>query len=439
MTTATDSSPPRLLRDPDNRVVGGVAAGLARHLGVPVLAVRIGFFVLALINGLGATLYAVFWAVLPVSAEGGRRNVRQMVPFLALAAGIALVFVMVEGTPNPTYLLGWMVALVALGAGIIWHQAGPGRHRRWNSVPWLGTLLDSDRRGGVVRFFGGGLLMVTGVTGIGAYFAPLSSDGFADMLNGLLFGAVGLGGVGLALAPVLTRMFTQLRVEREARIREQERAELAAMIHDQVLHTLTLIQRNPGDTKTVLRLARGQERTLRNWLYKPTASPNERFSAAIEQAAAEVEDTFAIAVETVIVGDDRPVNEQVEALVAAAREAMVNAARHAQVATVSLYAEVEEEQVSVFVRDRGVGFDPSTVDDQRHGVRGSILGRMQRHGGQAEIRSTPGNGTEVRLAMPLADPRRGNGADRRSVDQSTGETRAETRAGAHTEARAERG
>jgi signal transduction histidine kinase len=424
--TAPSPTAPRLLRDPANRVVGGVAAGLARHLGVPVLAVRIGFFVLALVDGFGAILYAVFWAVLPVSAEGGRRNVRQMVPFIALAVGIGMVFVMNQGAPSPSTLLGWMAAMVALGAGIIWHQAGPGRRKRWSDampgLPWLGALIDSDRRGVVTRFLGGGLLMVVGVIGIVAIFAPLSPDGFSDIFNGLLFGAVGLAGVGLALAPVLWRMFTQLRAEREARIREQERAELAAMIHDQVLHTLTLIQRNPNDTKTVLRLARGQERTLRNWLYKPAASPNERFSAAIEQAAAEVEDTYAIAVETVVVGDDRAVDERIVALVAAAREAMVNAARHAEVTTLSLYAEVEDDQISVFVRDRGVGFDPSTVADKRHGVRGSILGRMERHGGRAEIRSKPGDGTEVRLTMPTADPRRGGVGDWRAADQPRAES-----------------
>jgi signal transduction histidine kinase len=191
-----------------------------------------------------------------------------------------------------------------------------------------------------------------------------------------------------------------LRAEREARIRETERAEVAAMIHDQVLHTLALIQRNAGDVKSVLRLARGQERTLRNWLYKSTASPNERLAAALEQVSAEVEDTYGIAVETVVVGD-MDVDEPVAALVAAAREALVNSARHAKVQTVSLYAEVEPDLVSVFVRDRGVGFDPNIVEEDRHGVRGSIVGRMRRHGGRAEIRSEPGEGTEVRLSMPV--------------------------------------
>jgi signal transduction histidine kinase len=410
MTQPTPAAP-RLLRDPTNRVIGGVAAGLARHLGAPVIALRIGFFVLALTDGLGAILYAVFWAVLPVSAEGGRRNFRQLVPFVALAVGISIAQLLLSGTPSTSSLVGWLAALVALGTGIIWHQAGAGRRKRWSdampNLPWLGAVLDDDRRGAMTRFLGGGLLVVLGVIGIIAYFFhPLSEDGFAAILAGLIFAAIGLAGVGLALAPVLWRMFSQLRTEREGRIREQERAEIAAMVHDQVLNTLVVIYRNAGDAKTVQRLARGQERNLRKWLYHPTASPAERFGAALEQAAAEVEDTYPVEVEVVVVGD-LDVDERIGALVAAAREALVNAARHAQVATVSLYAEVEEEQASVFVRDRGVGFDPDMVDDERHGVRGSILGRMKRHGGQAEIRSAPGDGTEVRLSMPRADPRRG--------------------------------
>jgi signal transduction histidine kinase/phage shock protein PspC (stress-responsive transcriptional regulator) len=417
MTVPTPTAPgvPRLLRDPANRVLGGVAAGLARHLGAPVMALRIAFFALALTDGLGAILYAVFWAVLPIDPHAGRRNVRQLVPFVALALGVALMYFVIGGPPGPSTLIGWLAALVALGTGVIWHQAGPNRRKRWSEslpdLPWLGAVLDDDRRGAMTRFLGGGLLVVLGVIGIIAYFAqPLADEGFSTIISALVFAAVGLAGVGLALAPVLWRMFTQLTNEREARVREQERAELAAMIHDQVLHTLVLIQRSPGDSKQVLRLARGQERTLRNWLYKSTASPTERFSAAIEQAGAEVEDTYAVTVEVVVVGD-RDVDERTAAMVASAREALVNAARHAKVATVSLYAEVEDEQTSVFVRDRGVGFELDGIDDNRHGVRGSILGRMQRHGGHAEIRSEPGDGTEVRLTMPAADPRRGRVSD----------------------------
>jgi signal transduction histidine kinase len=239
------------------------------------------------------------------------------------------------------------------------------------------------------------------------------------VINGLLFALLALTGVGLVAAPVLWRMFGALREEREARIREQERAEFAAMVHDQVLHTLALIQRGATAGSTVYRLARAQERTLRNWLYKPTGSPTEKLAAALEQAAGEVEDAYAVTVEVVVVGD-ADTSDRIRALVAASREALVNAARHAQVATVSLYAEVETEQVSVFVRDRGIGFDPATVEPSRHGVRGSIIGRMERHGGRAEIMSTPGEGTEVRLTMPLRPNRADHSERAESVDRKDG-------------------
>jgi signal transduction histidine kinase len=391
----------RLYRVTDARVVAGVAAGIAAHLNASVLLVRIAFVVLASFNGLGALLYAAFWAVLPVAPgqRGSTRNRRQLVPFLALGVGIVLVQVL-SGLGGVRSVIGWLIAIVAVGVGIIWRQADPKRRERWTAAvpqaPWLGPVLEADRRGLMLRLVGGGVLVVAGIIGT---LAVASGANLAALGNGLLFSLLALAGVGLALAPLLWRVFSQLGAEREARIREQERAELAAMIHDQVLHTLALIQRSAGDPKGVVRLARAQERQLRGWLYKPTGSPAERFAAALEEKAAEVEDTYAIAIEVVVVGD-REVDDRIRALVDAAREALVNAARHAKVTTVSVYAEVEPDQASVFVRDRGVGFDPATVDDDRHGVRGSILGRMKRHGGRAEIRSGLGNGTEVRLFMP---------------------------------------
>ncbi|GAB3863839.1 ATP-binding protein [Dactylosporangium cerinum] len=341
---------------------------------------------------------------MPPHVGSGRRNVNQLFSFLALGIGMVLLVLMVEPSDGIQSVIGWLAAVIALGAGIIWHQADPKRRERWSAtvpgMPWLGAVMDNNRKSYLVRFIGGGLLVVVGIIGAFVAGVPLAGANLASIGYGLGFAAVALAGVGLALAPLLYRMFTQLSTEREARVREQERAELAAMVHDQVLHTLALIQRNAGDLKEVQRLARGQERTLRNWLYKPTASPTEKFGAALEEASAEVEDTFAIAVETVVVGD-LDVDERVAAIVAAAREALVNAAKHAKVETVSLYAEVEPDCVSVFVRDRGVGFELTAVESDRHGVRGSILARMQRHGGKAEIRSTPGDGTEVRLSLPI--------------------------------------
>jgi signal transduction histidine kinase/phage shock protein PspC (stress-responsive transcriptional regulator) len=399
----------RLYRRLDDRLFAGVASGIAAHLGVSTTLVRIGFVVLLGLNGLGALLYAVFWAVLPIqpSAPGqakSKRDLNQLLPFAAIAAGI-LLLQSLAGWGGVNAALGWLIAIIGVGAGVIWHQTGPARRqRRDGSVPQVplldAVLTESDRRGYLLRFLGGGLLVTVGVIGIIVTFSPVRDVGLSAIFTGAAIAITSLVGVALVAAPMLWRMFGQLRSEREARIREQERAELAAMVHDQVLHTLALVQRNAGDPKAVQRLARGQERMLRNWLYKPTASPTEQFAAALEQVSAEVEDTYAIAVETVVVGD-LAVDEHVGALVAATREALVNAARHAKVPSVSLYAEVEPEKLSVFVRDRGVGFDPSTVEDNRHGVRNSILGRMHRHGGRAEIRSEPGEGTEVRLTLPV--------------------------------------
>ncbi|GAA4574762.1 ATP-binding protein [Micromonospora coerulea] len=397
--------PPRLYRAPEHRLAAGVAAGIAEHLGISVVRVRVAFMVLLGLSGLGLLLYAAFWAVVPLrpgDAVPPRRDLAQLLPFVAIGLGVLLTQVMVFDSVGAAGTAGWLVAIIAVGAGVIWHQSAPERRRQWGDslpVPWLGAVVEeSDRRAFVLRFIGGGVLVAVGIIGVAAVYSP--AQNFDAVINGVIFALVGLAGVGVVAAPVLWRTWNQLRSEREARIREQERAELAAMVHDQVLHTLALIQRNASDVKTVQRLARGQERSLRNWLYKPTGSPTERFAAALEQAAAEVEDTFAITVEAVVVGD-RETDERVGALVAAAREALVNAARHAGVQTVSLYAEVEPDQVSVFVRDRGKGFDPDTVEDHRHGVRGSIIGRMKRHDGRAEIRSGPGEGTEVRLILPI--------------------------------------
>ncbi|MEU7908715.1 PspC domain-containing protein [Actinoplanes sp. NPDC049118] len=397
-----------MYRPRDHRVIAGVASGLARHLRVPVTAVRIALVLLLGFNGLGLLLYAVFWAVLPQQSPTGEqrahRDLALLLPFGAIGLGVVLLQGLLFGGKGDTAgTAGWLIAITAVGVGVIWHQSDPTRRGQFADnprAPWLAAVVaESDRRSFLFRFVGGGVLVAVGVIGALAVYAPAGN--LTTVVNGVIFALVGLLGVAVVMAPLLWRTFSQLRSEREGRIREQERAEVAAMIHDQVLHTLALIQRNSADIKEVQRLARGQERSLRNWLYKPMASPTERFAAALEQASAEVEDTYAISVETVVVGDTE-CDERVAALVAAAREALVNAARHAGVETVSLYAEVEADELSVFVRDRGAGFDPAEVEDTRHGVRGSIVGRMRRHGGKAEIRSAPGDGTEVRLTLPAS-------------------------------------
>jgi signal transduction histidine kinase len=188
-------------------------------------------------------------------------------------------------------------------------------------------------------------------------------------------------------------------------VRSQERADVAAHLHDSVLQTLALIQKHSEDPRAVARLARAQERDLRTWLYGEDATTESSVTAALRAAAAEVEDAHGMPVEVVTVGDVA-LGEQTRPLVLAAREAMVNAAKHSGAAKVDVYVEAAPDRAEVFVRDRGRGFEPGAVPDHRLGLRRSIVDRMERHGGQASVRSAPGDGTEVRLSVPIADKAR---------------------------------
>jgi signal transduction histidine kinase len=205
--------------------------------------------------------------------------------------------------------------------------------------------------------------------------------------------------IGLALitGPWWMRLMGQLSQERTERIRSQERADIAAHLHDSVLQTLALIQRNANSPREVARLARGQERTLRTLLYG-TRTASGQFADEVRIAAADVEDAYAVGVDVVVVGD-APLNDDLAALAAAAREAIVNAAKHSGVDAVSVYAEVEADEVSVYVKDRGVGFELGEVADDRQGIRGSIIDRVERHGGAVTVTSSKGGGTEVELRM----------------------------------------
>ena len=202
----------------------------------------------------------------------------------------------------------------------------------------------------------------------------------------------------LILAPWWLRLVRGLSAERSERIRSQERAEVAAHLHDSVLQTLALMQRRVDDPREVAALARRQERELRAWLNGRRAAGDDTVALALEAAAAEVEEAHGVPVEVVAVGD-APLDARAEALVAAAREALVNAAKFAGDGPVALYAEVAPGRIEVFVRDRGPGFDPAAVPADRRGVRESIVGRMERHGGRAVVHTALGEGTEVELVL----------------------------------------
>jgi signal transduction histidine kinase len=378
---------PRLVRLRSGRALGGVAVGLAAHLGIPVLWVRAAFAVLAVAGGSGIVLYAAYWLVLPPAGdEDGRLDDRtwgQVVALGAIALGALLLLgrLAVPGTALVP------LAVFATGAALVWRQADDARRARWRASA-------SGRRGGLLGAAAGVGLVVVGLAGF------LASRGeLQEAREGLVATVVVVGGLALLAAPWATRTVTELRAERHERIRSQERAELAAQVHDSVLQTLALIQANAADPREVHRLARSQERELRGWLYRPAAGPVPMLSTVLEQAAAEVEDAHGVPVEVVHVGDVAH-DGAVVALAAAAREALVNGVKHSGAAQVQVYAEVEDDAVTVFVRDRGKGFDVDAVPADRYGLAESVIGRVERAGGSVRVRSGVGEGTEVSMQVP---------------------------------------
>jgi signal transduction histidine kinase len=377
----------RLYRATQGRALGGVAAGLAEHLALPVVVLRVAFAALTLVDGAGVVMYAAFWVFVPQrdDAEGeGTEGRGQLLALAALAVGSLLLLHRVGVISTSSSLLP--VGLALAGLALVWRQADESQRSRWRAT--------ATGPRGLTRTLAGAALLAAGLAGFLATRGQLG-----EARKGLLFTVVVVTGLAVLTAPFWLRLTADLRDERRERIRSQERAEVAAHVHDSVLQTLTLIQKAADDPKEVSRLARAQERELRGWLYRPAGDAGGQFAAALEQAAAEVEEAHRVAVDLVVVGD-RTIDARAGAVVAAAREAMVNAAKHSGVDRVQVYAEVEPERLVVFVRDRGTGFDPAQVSADRFGLSQSVIGRMERTGGTAEVRSTPGEGTEVRLEAP---------------------------------------
>ena len=381
-------------RSTTDRVLGGVAAGVARWLGLEPVIIRIAFVVFAVAGGFGVAVYAVLWAVLPddrgtapvmtFRADRGQR---------AAAFGMIVLGILLLAREVGVWLgdaLVWPLVLAAVGLALIWPQARPGEG---------GTGGIFDGRAAIVRI---GLGMAAVVAGI-ALFAVANTS--LDALRDALFAiALGIGGLALIFGPWWWRLGRDLVEERRRRIRSEERAEMAARLHDSVLQTLALIQHRAAGDPEIARLARRQERELRSWLYEDAQPRPDTLAAAVADAVAGVEDMFGIVVEAVVVGDAQ-LDEPAAAVVDAAKEALVNAAKFAGVSTVSLYVEVEGDRLTGFVRDRGSGFDPGAVPSDRRGIADSIHARMARHGGSAEVRSVPGDGTEVELSVALASRR----------------------------------
>jgi signal transduction histidine kinase len=346
----------RVQRSERDRVVAGICGGLADALGVDPTLVRLVFALLSLAGGAGILLYFALWVW-----TGGRH------PVIA-------VLILALATMGLLQALGVPLAVV-FGAGLL-----------------VAGLVLLARRGATLRP-GGGSLFIPGIA-----LAMLGAVVMLDHL-GSSSHVVSPGALAGALALVLGPGVWRLAVERNERIRLAERAAIAARIHDSVLQTLALVQRDADDAPRVRALARRQERELRRWLYGSGYGDAETLADALAEAVADVEEAHLARVELATSGD-APLDDALGQVVLASREALVNAAKHARSEEISVYAEVEPDSVSVFVRDRGVGFDRAAVAADRRGIADSIESRMRAAGGSATITSVPGEGTEVELTMP---------------------------------------
>ena len=412
--THTGAGRAKATRVADGAWLGGVSTGLARHLGWPVLVIRIAFVALMTFQFIGVIAYGALWLLMPSEAvekapgleSATRHGMRDQTRpkrridwgmLLALAAlGTGLLWIVQSTELGISRQLFWPVAFACAGAALVWRQADTAQQRRWRAEAggraWLAPFIARGGWPALVR-------VIVGLGLVGAAFGIViaQQSQIAQLPEVMAMATLALAGLGIVLAPWLYRSRTALNQARAEKVRADARADMAAHLHDSVLQTLALIQRQADDPKAVQQLARRQERELRTWLYGEEPQ-TETLKVALTAAAVEVEDEWAVPVEVVMVGDC-DTSEAMQALVRATREAMVNAAKHSGADKVDVYAEVDEERVEVFVRDRGKGFDVAAVADDRMGVKGSIINRMARHGGTATVRSEPGDGTEIRLEI----------------------------------------
>lgn len=435
--TSAPARPP-LVRSSD-RFIAGVCSGLAAHLGLPVNTVRVGMVLASFAGGAGVVFYAWLWIMVPTAYESARRQERRPTSPIApavmggtvtgtLSANAGPGMVPGAGVPAEAVQVPWFRFRemrygkeILLGVGLLLVAGILGAQLLGMDVP-LGTIipaaavlggasiawmqLDETRRAGLVdktkaNQAGGWARLAAGLALVvaGVLVMVSGSGSWEQTWLALLASVAVLGGVVLVLLPWALKFWRDLEAERAGRIRETERAEIAAHLHDSVLQTLALIQRRAANEHDVVRLARAQERELRGWLFEDPGKDAGQLSDRIKAVAAEVEDLLGNAVEVVSVGDTE-VTEGHEALIQASREAMLNASRHGGGA-VSVYLEVTGGRAEVFIKDRGPGFELQDVPEDRLGVRESIIGRMNRHGGTANIISTS-EGTEVRLGFPAA-------------------------------------
>jgi signal transduction histidine kinase len=395
------SSPATIRRDPERRLIAGVCAGIARYFRIDPLWVRVAFVAASAAGGFGLAVYLIGWALMPAEqgVEAARRPWIGRRGSIEVGAGAGLLLLSVLLALRATGIwfsdaVVWPLVLVCAGAALLWRQSMSESGSA--AAPTPDTRAPTPSR---ISRAGLGVALVV-ASGIVFLQATGSLSAARDVVLAVLVVAIGLS---VIFAPVIARLGRSLAAERGERIRSQERAEMAAHLHDSVLQTLALMQKRADDPREVAALARRQERELRSWLSRGTTVRDERrLATALEAAADEIEREHGVPIDVVAVGD-APLDEAGEAAVAAAREAMLNASKFAGGSPVDVYAEASERRLQIFVRDRGPGFDPGAIPSDRRGVRESIVGRMERHGGHAAIRSAEGGGTEVELLLESED------------------------------------
>jgi signal transduction histidine kinase/phage shock protein PspC (stress-responsive transcriptional regulator) len=386
--------PLRFRRSATDHLVAGVASGLARRLQADAYVVRLAFVVLGLAGGVGIVLYAAAWLLSePPDADGDAGGTPR--PERSLAIGLftlgALVLLRAFHLwPGDAVMLPAIV--LAGGSALFWYGGRAASAARHSDDPFERLLTG---RASPLRVAAGLVMAVAGLVTLAANGDLRSVPRSAAALG------LAVAGLALLLGPFAGRLVNELRAAERERIRTEERAEIAAQLHDSVLQTLALMQRAATDPRRMVLLARRQERELRHWLYGGKAStPAQTLSAHAEELAAEIELDHDLPVELVVVGD-HAVDGAATALLGAVREATVNAAKHAGAEEVAVYLEVNPEKLVAYVRDKGRGFAPDHVPTDRHGIDDSIRGRVARVGGRARLDTAPGGGTEWELEVPV--------------------------------------
>ncbi len=382
----------RFARSQTDALISGVAGGLGELWGVDAVLVRIAFVLLAYCGAVGVIAYIVAWSLSLDPGDRRAPKARDPVMQQSIAFGLIVLGSVVVLRAIGLWLgdqFGIPLLIASAGAAVVNMGTRSGKRLRFARMSGKGG------RPALGSLFIGGLLVVGGVS----WFLTKTNGSFTGLVSVLLAVAVTTGGLAVVFGPWVFRMANQLTDERRNRIRSEERADLAAHLHDSVLQTLALIQRNAGSPRKMASLARRQERELRSWLYGHPSSDAARLDAAVHQMADSIEEAHDVTVETVIVGDCE-LDERTRAVVAACREAATNAAIHSGTNEVSVYIECERHLITAFVRDRGNGFDPSANANGRRGIVDSIKGRIERNGGTVMITSAHGEGCEVQLTMP---------------------------------------